>query len=794
MTPPGGTSTVASTGDWFLVNQTAPGIYAWSFLNVGVDIPTASTGTAGIVQLATNVQTQTGTDATLAITPAGAAATYVPISSLTGKGAIISASAANTPATLAAGTNGYYLVADSAETSGLKWAALPSYIPASTFTAAGQIIVGTGTATYSALPVGTNGTVLLADSTCVGGLTWYDPQQLLQDYLTAKGSLITASAAATPFELTVGTDGQVLSACSTETGGLCWVDGLSDATPLVAGKILGCTGLSNTSLGCNSSANTGVRNISIGGLTLFSNTVGEDNVAVGAAALRLADDSCNVAVGSFALCCLATGDENTVVGYRAGVAQETGSGTTAIGSGALLASVSGCANTALGVCAGVNITTGSLNVAIGPETCVVSGTGSCQLVIGIGAGFNWLTGDCNKNIKPGAGILDCCGCVGTDGQILSSTSTSLKWINKLSGCTTTFNTSLGCNTPSDCGFNNTAIGVRALRSIAVGSANVAVGVNALQAADDTANVAVGFGTFSALTVGANNTAVGTDAGVAQTIGYGVTAIGSQALCASVSGPGNTALGVGAGGNVTTGCFNVALGPNTNVASATGDCQLAIGFSGTCNWLTGDCDKNIRPGAGLIDCRGCVGVSGQVLTSTGTNILWSAGATNPWNDAGAYTVGATGVPPTYGNVLVNKHFWRQVGAKDFEVIYRFNQTTFASVGVGDYLFSLPSSLKFDLSLAYQPFTNANLGNTPNWMKFMLPGPTVGQVTDGVNISNFLQPAIYDATRFRMVALFSTLPSPPTALAPVRTQIQPIGGGFFSLEGNAVQFFRFTFTAQ
>jgi hypothetical protein len=42
-------------------------------------------------------------------------------SQITAKGALISGSSANTPATLAVGANGTYLIANSATTSGLQW-------------------------------------------------------------------------------------------------------------------------------------------------------------------------------------------------------------------------------------------------------------------------------------------------------------------------------------------------------------------------------------------------------------------------------------------------------------------------------------------------------------------------------------------------------------------------------------------------------------------------------------------------------------------------------------------------
>jgi hypothetical protein len=64
-TPPGGAFTVVTQGDWFLSS-----LNVWVFLNVGADIPIASTTVAGIVRLSTNAETQTGTDSTIAVTPA----------------------------------------------------------------------------------------------------------------------------------------------------------------------------------------------------------------------------------------------------------------------------------------------------------------------------------------------------------------------------------------------------------------------------------------------------------------------------------------------------------------------------------------------------------------------------------------------------------------------------------------------------------------------------------------------------------------------------------------------------
>lgn len=65
-TPPGGVLTAFNNGDWVLCTGVI-----WERLPVGASFSPASTTQAGIVELATNAETQAGTNATLAVTPAG---------------------------------------------------------------------------------------------------------------------------------------------------------------------------------------------------------------------------------------------------------------------------------------------------------------------------------------------------------------------------------------------------------------------------------------------------------------------------------------------------------------------------------------------------------------------------------------------------------------------------------------------------------------------------------------------------------------------------------------------------
>lgn len=92
------------------------------------------------------------------------------LANLTAKGSILTASAANTPTTLAVGTNEHRLVADSATTSGLKYVADTTNYA---INAKGDLLVGTAADTVTNLAVAsTAGWVLTVDSATTSGLKW----------------------------------------------------------------------------------------------------------------------------------------------------------------------------------------------------------------------------------------------------------------------------------------------------------------------------------------------------------------------------------------------------------------------------------------------------------------------------------------------------------------------------------------------------------------------------------------------------------------------------------------------
>lgn len=587
-----------------------------------------------------------------------------------------------------------------------------------------------------------------------------------------------------------GTAGQVLM--SNGSNAICWgaAGGASAATPTVAGIVLGCTTATNSALGCSAlssnttgccntaigvgalrsnttgdantanglcalySNTTGGDNIAIGVNTLYTNTNGDENTAIGKWVLYAnTSGSCNTASGFAALLCNTTGNYNTANGWCALSQNTDGECNTAIGAEALCSNTTGCYNTAVGHSAGYDITTGCQNVTIGFNAQAASGTGSCQLAIGFSATENWLTGDSTKAIKPGAGIIDCANVCGTAGQVLVSTgSNAVCWGSPAAATPVAAGIVLGSTNAT-----NTALGCNAAASLITGSSNTALGNCAGFALDDACcNTLVGNSAGCALNFGLGNTVIGTGAGTAITTAAFNVFVGTRAG-ASATQDRNVFIGAEAGCAQTLGRSNVAIGDGVNVPITTGGCQLAIGFSSafTC-WLTGNNTGAIKPGAGIIDCANSCGTAGQVLTSTGTNRLqWATAATN-WTAAGTVQVvglSATTTGPSIGTAGFNQVYYRSAGAKMWEVSLVLEKAAGGVDGTGDYLFTLPNGLQFDTTLQNQRLWTGNVGSSNNDLILLGLQGSTGAMNQSPSLSTILQPIIWSATQYRLIALLS-----------------------------------------
>jgi hypothetical protein len=134
------------------------------------------------------------------------------------------------------------------------------------------------------------------------------------------------------------------------------------------------TGNDNTAVGqaAGFSNTSGVGNVVLGGVALYSNLSGSFNTAVGEAAMYYNNSNTNTAIGWSAINKNVNGSSNTGVGYRAlynntGSSTGSGSNNTALGSNALYSNTTGGNNIAIGLSAGTLLTTGSNNIDIGND-------------------------------------------------------------------------------------------------------------------------------------------------------------------------------------------------------------------------------------------------------------------------------------------------------------------------------------------------------------------------------------------------------------------------------------------
>ena len=522
-TPPGGVSTIATDGDWFLVSETSPAVYAWSFLNVGFDAPPATTSVAGIVCLSTNALAQAGSDATTALTPAAGASAYIFKSCVTGKGVVLTGTASGAPSALPAGTDGQALIACAACPCGLTW----------------------GASAVQATPV---------DLGIVYGCT-------------------TTSQAALGFEA---------ARCSTGGAGDSVAVGVCalwcSTTPLDA------TAVGARALLC---LTTGCRNVAVGTSSLATNVTGQGNSALGYLSLSGATGGFNTAIGYCAGNTVTTGICNVLIGSNSQLASPTdscalrigfdatnywltGNSTKAIKPGA---GIIDCASSC-GTASQVLMSTGSNGICwgtIGSATPTVSGT-----VLGCTTATNTALG-CNAFLAGGGGDNVAIGLNALDATTTGYQNVAIG-LNSLSADTTGLqNTAVGsttlCSITTGCG--NDAFGALALSSYTGGCYNVALGAYSLfSLVTGEYSTAAGHRALTAAT-GCCNTALGAFAGCNITSGVGNVAIGPNTTVASPTGNCQLALGFAAGCNWLTGDSSKNIQPGAGIK----DCTASTGTAG-----------------------------------------------------------------------------------------------------------------------------------------------------------------------------------------------------------------------
>jgi len=318
----------------------------------------------------------------------------------------------------------------------------------------------------------------------------------------------------------------------------------------------GCYAEFTTVEGCNSlqSLTTGVGNTGLGWYSLFANSIGSYNTAIGAGALDLNN-----------------GDNNTATGVAALLLNTSGIQNTANGSFALYNNSAGGGNIAIGYYAGSALTTGNNNIAIG--NIGVAGESNTirigDLAIHTGIFLAGITA--MDPTAPNQAVL----VNPSTGQLGSTDVSRFGVVITDPGNTSVGDQALASNTGGD----NTANGYQALTFNTSGDDNVAVGTDALASNDSGAdNNAIGsFALFSNVG-GFFNNAHGREA-LFSNLGSENDAFGDLALESITTGNSNTAIGDDAGDSIVDGSFNVAVGDEAGTGIVHASNVIAIGAAG-----------------------------------------------------------------------------------------------------------------------------------------------------------------------------------------------------------------------
>ena len=377
-------------------------------------------------------------------------------------------------------------------------------------------------------------------------------------------------------DVVVGAGGTVSTITLVTTG-----TGFKDNTT-VMGSNLG--GLGTTFSITTSTIATGNQNTAVGYATLYSNTTGYYNTAIGLQSLyKNTTGYSNTAVGRSSLYYNTSGYQNTAIGNQVLFNNTTGYYNNALGYRSLENNTNGSFNTSIGIQALGYNTTGSYSTALGHLTL----RGSTTVVSALGtfsAGSGYVTGTYSDILLtyssgstaityPTATIV-----VGAGGTVSSVTlSTTLRGVGFKD--TTTI---MSVATSSVGGGTGSGFTIR-VSTLEAGIANTALGHQALlYNITGSSNISIGFNSMNTNSTGSQNVAIGGNALFFNTTGSANTALGFNSSYNNTTGTNNTAIGWKSLYWNTTGTNNSVLGYQSLFFNTTGTGTIAIGYQSLYN--------------------------------------------------------------------------------------------------------------------------------------------------------------------------------------------------------------------
>jgi hypothetical protein len=154
----------------------------------------------------------------------------------------------------------------------------------------------------------------------------------------------------------------------------------------------------------------------------------------------------------------------------------------------------------------------------------------------------------------------------------------------------------------------------------------------------------------------------------------------------------------------------------------------------------------------------------------------------WVNAGTIqSVGwsATTTPPTIGTTVENAIYYKQVGNKEWEINLVFDLSSGGSNGSGEYIFTLPNNLSFDLTYPGQDTYQGGIG-VDSWANAQHTIPATGLITNLAE-GGQVYPVIWTSRTFRLLTT--------TYLS---SNIRFWGSGFYNLGGQINMKFSFIST--